>query len=192
VNSKTNGSHGIREELRGIVIFIAAIWAVFMLEVAVPQTEAWLGLVPRTLRGTIGIVGMPLVHASLGHLVANTIPLAVLLALLAGSRAESWQIVAGIVVIGGALLWAVGRPAIHVGASGLIFGLIAFLILSGLLEKRPVPLLVSLIVAVFYGGTLVWGMLPLGGGDISWDGHLCGAAAGVLSAYGLSEPKPPQ
>ena len=65
----------------------------------------------------------------------------------------------------------------------MIFGLITFLIASGLLERRPIPLLISVCVGFFYGGSLVFGVLPGVRSDVSWDGHLCGAAAGVLAAF---------
>ena len=78
-----------------------------------------------------------------------------------------------------------------IGASGLIFGLVAFLILSGLLERRIIPLIVSFAVGIFYGGTLLWGVLPTAGSAVSWDGHLCGAVAGGLAAWFLArEPRP--
>ena len=110
-----------------------------------------------------------------------------LLMLLAGSKDRPLQIVLVVVLVGGALLWLFGRPATHVGASALVFGLIAFLIVSGLLEKRVVPLLVSLIVGFLYGSTLLWGVLPQFGAQVSWDGHLCGAIAGGATAYALTK-----
>ena len=128
---------------------------------------------------------------NLHHILSNTLPLFILLILLAGSKARSWEVVVEIVVLGGSLLWLVGRPAIHIGASGLIFGLIAFLITSGLLEKRLVPLAIAVIVGFLYGGTLVSGVLPRIGSQISWDGHLCSAVAGVIVAYTLTREQRP-
>ena len=180
-----NASHTIREELYGIVAFIGIIWAVFLLTCAVPSLDSY-GVVPRTFVGLVGIPAMVFLHADLHHLLVNTIPLLILLVLLAGSKARSWEIVIDVTLLGGLLLWLAGRPAIHIGASGLIFGLIAFLILSGFLEKRIVPLIVSLVVGFLYGGTLLWGILPRIGSHISWDGHLCGAIAGGIVAYALT------
>jgi membrane associated rhomboid family serine protease len=134
---------------------------------------------------------MPFLHANLHHIVSNTVPLLVLLALLAGSKARSWMIVVYVTLLGGLLLWLFGRTADHIGASGLIFGLVAFLIVSGLLERRPVPLLVSAIVGFLYGGTLFWNVLPQAGSHVSWDGHLCGAIAGGIVAYVLTRPSQP-
>ena len=163
--------------------FVGVIWGVFLLDCALPYDLASFGLTPRTVRGLAGIPLTPFLHASWQHIISNTLPLVVLLVLLAGSRARSWLVVAEIVLLGGGLLWLAGRPATHVGASGLIFGLIAFLIVSGLLERRLVPLLIALGVGFAYGGTLLSGIVPRFGSHISWDGHLCGAIAGVLIAF---------
>jgi membrane associated rhomboid family serine protease len=144
------------------------------------------GVVPRTVGGLVGIPAAPFLHANLSHILGNTLPLFILLTLLAGSRARSWEIVVDVVLLGGLLLWVCGRSAIHIGASGLIFGLIAFLILSGFLERRIVPLAIAVIVGFLFGGTLITGILPQPGSSISWDGHLCGAVAGGIVAYGLT------
>jgi membrane associated rhomboid family serine protease len=185
-----NASHTIREELHGILIFIGVIWAVFLLSIAIPSLDSF-GVVPRTPLGLVGIPAAPFLHANLHHILGNTIPLFILLALLAGSKARSWEIVIEVVLLGGLLLWVFGRSADHIGASGLIFGLIAFLILSGFLEKRAVPLLVAVFVGFLYGGTLLWGVLPSLDPQMSWDGHLCGAIAGGIVAYGLTRQSRP-
>lgn len=181
-----SASHTIREELHGILAFLGVIWAVFLLSLAFPSLDSF-GVVPRTLGGLVGILAMPFLHANLQHILGNTVALFVLLALLAGSKARSWEIVVEVVLLGGLLLWIFGRPAIHIGASGLVFGLVAFLIVAGFLERRVVPLLVSLVVGFLYGGTLLWGILPRIGSHISWDGHLCGAVAGCVVAYALTK-----
>jgi len=183
----SNATHTVREELKGVLVFIGMIWAAFILNWLVfPIDFNSYGLVPRTTSGTSGILLMPFLHGSISHLLSNTIPLFVLLVLLAGSGARSWMIVAAIILIGGMLLWTFGRTATHVGASGLVFGLVVFLVLSGLFERRIVPLMMSLGVGFLYGGTLLWGVLPSAGSHVSWDGHLCGAIAGGLTAYLLT------
>jgi membrane associated rhomboid family serine protease len=180
-----NAAHTIREELTGIGVFIGAIWGVFAVSFAFPSLDHY-GIVPRTVGGLVGIVAAPFLHENLGHIVGNTVPLFILLLLLAGSKARSWAIVIEIILLGGFLLWLFGRSADHIGASGLIFGLIAFLLVSGFLEKRVVPLLVSLAVGFLYGWTLLWGIMPRFGSSISWDGHLWSAVAGAIVAYALT------
>ncbi|HJQ78748.1 MAG TPA: rhomboid family intramembrane serine protease [Lacipirellulaceae bacterium] len=175
--------HAIRDELSAVLAFVGFIWLVFIIEY-IPglQLENY-GIVPRTTAGLIGIVAAPFLHANLGHIINNTIPLTVLLVLLAGSRAASWAIVLSIVLLSGALLWLFGRPAIHIGASSLIYGLVAYLFVSGIREQRIVPLAIAVLVGFLYGGTLASGILPRWGSYISWDGHLFGAVAGALVAY---------
>jgi membrane associated rhomboid family serine protease len=177
----TNSSHTIREEINGVVLFVGAIWVVYFVSLAFPGLDHY-GVIPRTRVGLVGIPAMPFLHANLHHLISNTCPLVVLLILLAGSRAGSWEVVAIITLLGGALLWIFGRTAVHIGASGLISGLTAFLILSGFLEKRFVPLLIALVVGFLYGGSLVLGVVPRLDSQISWDGHLFGAIAGGIAA----------
>jgi membrane associated rhomboid family serine protease len=140
------------------------------------------GVTPRSLVGLVGIPLMPFLHADLKHLMSNTFPLTVLLLLLAGSKAKSWAIVTYIILLGGAMLWLFGRSVTHVGASGLIYGLIAFLLVSGLLERRIVPLVIAVVVGFLYGGTLLSGIVPSLRSHISWEGHLFSAVAGGLVA----------
>lgn len=184
-----NASHRFSEELSGIVAFIASIWAVSLLSLVFPSLDSF-GIVPRTLVGLIGIPVAPFLHANLGHIMSNTLPLFILLALLAGSKARSWQIVVGVILLGGLLLWLFGRSADHIGASGLVFGLIAFLLVSGFLERRVVPFIVSLAVGFLYGWTLLRGIIPRIGSNISWDGHLWSAVAGGIVAYAFTREAP--
>jgi membrane associated rhomboid family serine protease len=177
--------HTIRQEITGVILFVGAIWAVFLWSLLFPGVDEY-GVIPRRTVGLVGIPAMPFLHANFQHILSNTIPLVVLLILLAGSRAESWEVVVLVAFLGGLLLWIFGRPAIHIGASGLISGLTAFLILSGLLEKRIIPLLIALLVGFFYGTSLILGVIPRFGSQISWDGHLCGAIAGGIVAYALT------
>ncbi|MBM4089552.1 MAG: rhomboid family intramembrane serine protease, partial [Planctomycetes bacterium] len=137
-------------KLKSTLVFVGTVWAIHLLNIvlSLPMIDFPLdafGLRPRTLAGLPGIVTMPLLHASLGHLIGNTIPLLVLLVLLAGSRERSWDIVTGIILLGGGLLWLVGRDHVHVGASGLISGLVAFLVLRGVFEKRLAAVLVAVV-----------------------------------------------
>ncbi|RVU86135.1 rhomboid family intramembrane serine protease [Leucothrix sargassi] len=176
-----NYAHTVREELTSIIIFIGAIWLIFFLDLFMPLER--LGLIPRDFGGIIGIFTMTFLHGDLAHIMGNIVPLAVMLALLAGSRANSLLIVVMIVLIGGSLLWLFGRSGtIHIGASLLVFGLAVFLIVSGLLEKRLVPLVIAVFVALTYGGVLISGIAPWQKG-VSWEGHLFGGVGGAIVAW---------
>ena len=171
--------HKIREELKGIILFLVLIWGIFLLDRLLPLEQ--FGLVPRDLSGAIGILTMPFLHADFQHLIGNSVPLIILLCLLAGSRVSSFKTSVSISLLGGVLLWLFGRTALHIGASGLIFGLMTFLIFAGYFERRVRSILIAVLVGVLYGGTLLSGMLPRQG--VSWDGHLFGALAGFFVAY---------
>lgn len=176
-------------ELRTILIVVGVIWVVFFLSVGFDSVlpVANFGVHPRTWIGLLGIVTMPFLHASFGHLIGNTLPLIVLLFLLVGSRAQSWRIVLEIVLISGLLVWLLGRDANYVGASALIYGLITFLLLGGFLERRPIPIMVAAVTFLFYGGSLLWGLVPRPG-PVAWDAHLWGAVAGCIVAFHLARP----
>lgn len=175
------------KELQGIVWLIASLWIVYLSDVLLPINLTEYGLVPRTYRGLVGIPLMPFLHGSWGHLLSNTIPLCILLFILLSSRRDYLEVIVSIVIFGGLLLWCFGRGAVHVGASGLIYGLVAFLIASGFAEKKPVPIFIALLVGFLYGTTLLFGVLPTAGAAVSWDGHLFGAIAGVGTAYALAK-----
>lgn len=173
-----------RAELRAITVFVIIVWIVFLISRIFPAINQW-GLSPRRVLGLVGIASMTFLHKNLAHIGSNTIPLVVLLTLLAGSRANSLQVVISIIVLGGTMLWIGGTTGNHIGASLLIFGLITYLIATGLFEKKLISFSIAMLVGVLYGIPLVRGVLPdfFGNSDVSWDGHLCGAIAGVMVAY---------
>lgn len=163
-----------------ILVLIGGIVAVFLLEFVSPEEVLSHGLVPRTQEGLVGIVTMPFLHANLVHLLGNLVSLAVLLAFMLAFHSQKLIVdVVMIAVGGGLLLWLFGRPAVHVGASGLIYGLAGFMIVAGITQRRFLEVAGALAVAVFYGNSLFWGLLPFQPG-ISWDGHLAGALGGAI------------
>ena len=171
-----------RRELHLILGFVALLWAICLLDYLLPLELTQFGLVPRTLWGLLGIGTMPFLHGGIGHLLSNTFPLLILLGLLAGSRSNSVEVVLLLIIATGSLLWLCGRSMSHVGASGLVYALIGYLLAAGYWERRPVSIAIALIVLFLYGGSLLWGFLPLQK-YISWDGHLCGFISGLLVAY---------
>lgn len=175
--------HSITRDLLGVGIFISCIWVVFAVDYFLPLET--FGLVPRTARGLIGILTMPFLHGDFKHLLGNTIPLAVTLLLLAGSRANSGAIVALIALLCGIGLWLFGRTALHIGASGIVFGLIAFHVFAGIFEKRLKSVIIAAFVGLLYASTLLRGIIPFQQG-VSWEGHLIGALAGALVALMVS------
>ena len=177
----TNNTYTPTTILQNIILFVAAIWAIFLVDQLLPLSQM-LGLRPRSLGGIPGIVAMPFLHGGWRHIISNTVPLVVLLTLLAGTRKNSLGIIVSISLLGGVLLWLLGRGANHIGASLLVFGLAAYLIVHGIKTKSFVNILLSLLVAFIYGTTLLTGVSPMQKG-VSWDGHLFGAVAGGLVAW---------
>jgi membrane associated rhomboid family serine protease len=161
-----------------VLIIVLVMWLVWIVDAVVPADLNAFGLQPRTLGGLLGIPLSPFLHAGFGHLLSNTVPLVMLLVLTVSSRHRPWPVIAAIVLGGGTLVWIVGRNANHVGASGLVFGLIAYLITVGIRERQMVSVGIAVLVGVFFGGTLLGGVLPMFGSAVSWEGHLCGAIAG--------------
>ncbi|MBV7393226.1 rhomboid family intramembrane serine protease [Mameliella sp. DP3N28-2] len=170
------------ERFGWLIGLLAVIWGVEAVNLVTGyRLNDWFGLQPRTLSGLDGVALMPLLHGSVAHAAANTVPLAVLGGILVlTARQVAIMATLVIVFVGGLAVWLLGNPAIHVGASGLIFGWFGFLLARGVVERRPGPLAVAVGVAVVYG-TMIWGVLP-GQPGVSWESHLFGAGAGVLAA----------
>jgi len=149
------------------------------------------GVYPREMSGLKGILFSPLIHGGWKHLLDNSLPVLFLsLALFYFYRDIAWRIWFLIYLIGGILLWGVGRQAYHIGASGLIYGLAAFLFLSGVIRRVRSLMAISLLVVFWYGG-MVWGLLPFDV-EVSFEAHITGAVAGVLLAvvYRNEGPEP--
>jgi len=166
--------------LKSVAIFIISIWIVYFLSLVLPLRD--FGLIPRTLQGLIGIVTSPFLHVSIFHLLGNTLSFAVFaffLALLEGQKMFSK--IFFIAIIGGGLTWIFGRSANHIGASGLIFGLWGYLLLSGWFTRQIKYMLVSFILIGMYSG-MVFGLLPLRSA-ISFESHIFGFVAGVIVAW---------
>jgi membrane associated rhomboid family serine protease len=171
-----------------LIGFVAALWII--------QAANWassyafnptFGLIPRQASGLDGVVSMPFLHGSFEHLSANTPPLLLLGALLAATATRGLVAMNIVVVgLGGMLVWLLGSSAIHIGASGLVFGWFGFLITRGLVDRSPVTLGASVLVGVLYG-SIIWGVLP-GQPGVSWEAHLFGAIAGAVAACLIRAP----
>ena len=170
-----------------IGILLLAIWLVRLVDAIIPYALVDHGLVPRTLNGLQGILLMPFLHANFGHVLSNTISLAILLPLLIGLRKRPWTLVVFTSLASATLLWLVGRSHNHIGASGLVFGLIGLLIVNGFLRRSLLGVGVAVLVGVIFGGTLLSGLMPGGEENVSWDGHLCGFLGGAAIAYFAGE-----
>lgn len=165
---------------------VASLWAVFAVDSVLGGALLRFGVVPRTQDGLWGIVAAPFLHASLAHLTANTISLLVLgwLVMLRDPR-HFWLVAVCAMAGGGLAAWLLGAPgSVHVGASGVIFGFLGFLIFAGWWARSFGSIALSLVTTALWGG-LVWGVLP-GAPGVSWQAHLGGFVGGVLAARWFS------
>ena len=185
----------LRENLKGTVLFIAVIgvisfvgWVTFMLFGDVPLALTYWGIRPRTPVGLAGLLTAPFLHGSLFHLLGNmTFLFPFTLLTLTFYRRIAIGVMAGITVGGGGLVWLfadIGEVnGIHIGASGLIFGLFGFLVLGGIFRRNLKLIIVALLLAPFYTG-FVFGALPFFvNRNVSWESHLFGLLVGVIIAY---------
>jgi membrane associated rhomboid family serine protease len=145
------------------------------------------GIVPREVSGLDGIAWAPLLHAGWQHLVANTVPLLVLGFLAMAGGLRQWIAVTALIwLVAGVGVWLTAPPhTVTVGASGLIFGWLTFLLVRGWFNRSVWQILLGVVLFALWGGAL-WGLLP-GTPGISWQGHLFGAIGGILAAY-LARP----
>ncbi len=180
-----------------ILTFVALLYLIELIDHLAGGRLDDNGIKPLTSDGLWGIIVAPLLHANWEHLFANTVPLLVLgfLMTLAGMSRFIWA-TAIVWVVGGFGTWLIGNvgsscgPTDHIGASGLIFGWLAFLLVFGFFVRRVWNVIVGLVVLFAYGGVLLGAMPVLHQcGGVSWQGHLCGAVAGVAAAYVLSAPE---
>lgn len=150
------------------------------------------GILPRDPGGLWHVLTAPFLHANFGHLIANTGPLAVL-TFMGALRGVGRFLVATllIMVIGGGLVWLLGRGgSVHLGASALVFGNLAYLLGVGWWERTPGAIGAAALALFLYGGAL-WGVLPSHPG-ISWEAHLFGFVGGLIAAALLHRRRPPR
>lgn len=164
------------------LILIALIWGIKASELLLEISVTDYGIMPRSLKGLIGIITAPLIHADINHLASNSVPVLLLTTgLFYFYKNASLKVMLILYFAPGLLVWLVGREAYHIGASGLIYGLVTFIFFSGVIRRDPRSISLSLIVTFLYG-SLIWGVLPLDG-KISWESHLAGAAVGFICAF---------
>jgi membrane associated rhomboid family serine protease len=173
------------------VFFLIVMWLIKLSEVILETRFVELGMYPRHIKGLSGIIFSPLIHGDWSHLIGNSTSFMVLAtSLFFFYRKMALRIFTINYLLAGVLLWIGGREVWHIGASGVIYGLAAFLSLSGILRGDVRLLTISLIVVFLYG-SFFWGIFPVEN-HISWDGHLMGAISGVVLALFYRKHGPPR
>lgn len=171
--------------LRSLIIpltLVVLIWLVKSVEIFFDFDFSNLGIYPLKARGLPGIVLSPFIHGDLKHLFNNSIPILVLGSTLFYFYREVARTVLILsILITGIWVWVFAREAWHIGASGVVYSLAAFLFTSGVIRRHPRLMAISLLVTFLYG-SLVWGILPIRD-RVSWESHLMGLISGILLAY---------
>jgi len=160
---------------------VLLMWLVKWAEINFQLTFGSLGIRPLSFSGLIGIFTSPFIHGDLTHLINNSVPVFVLIALLYQFYKDVFSTILFLsILLTGVGVWLFGRPVYHIGASGLIYALAGFIFLSGIVKKHPQLIAISLLVSFLYGG-IVWGILPYKE-KISWESHLSGLICGFILA----------
>ncbi|MFJ6930050.1 rhomboid family intramembrane serine protease [Streptomyces nigra] len=166
--------------------WVALLWLLELADVVSGHALDGFGIVPRTPSELVDVVPAAFTHFGFAHVAANTVPLLVLgfLAALGGIR-RFLAVCALVVVADGLGVWLISPSGSNTaGASGLIFGLFGFLLVTGFVERRPLGVLVGVLVAAVWGGSMLAGLAPTQSG-VSWQGHLVGLVVGVVAAFVL-------
>ncbi len=177
------------------LMFVALILIVKAVEVVLGSSLSEYGMRPKSIDGLIGILTYPFLHKDFGHMFSNAIPLLFLgTALFYYYRKAGAIIFLQLFLISGIWLWFLAEEgSIHIGASGLVYGLTAFHVTAGMIKRNHRLMAFSLLVLFLYG-SLVWGVFPdfFPKRNISWEGHLTGMAAGILLAWFHRKQGPPK
>lgn len=172
----------LQKNLPFLLVILGLLWGIQIINFLLGYRLNRLGLYPRTVHGLLGIFFAPFLHGNFSHLFFNSIPLLALanLVLLAG-HAFFYRVTFLIIVISGILTWLFGRAGYHVGASALIMGYFG-LILANAYHETTFVTIISCVIGLYYFGGLLLHLLPTEV-EVSWEGHVFGFLAGVLTAF---------
>ncbi|WP_335988118.1 rhomboid family intramembrane serine protease [Glycomyces sp. MUSA5-2] len=183
-------AHPVRRALATWGALAALLWAILLTDLVLPAHLTQYGIVPRTLEGLVpGILAAPFLHADVAHLAANTVPLVVMGVICAlRDRRGMWTALAMSLVVSGLGVWLISPAhSVTVGASGVVFGLLGYLLARGVFMRRIGDLLIAVLVFAVYG-SLIWGVLPTSP-FVSWQAHLFGFLGGVAAAVAVARAR---
>lgn len=173
-----------RLALKLALAFVALLWIIELLNWGLDLQPEDFGVRPRELAGLPGILFAPLVHSGFGHLLANSLPLLILgTAMLYLYPKAAVRVLPAVYLGPGLAVWLFARGGVHIGASGLVYGLLSYILVAGLIRRDRRAIAASLLVCFLYGA-LVWGVLPIEPG-VSWETHLSAALIGLILGIAL-------
>jgi membrane associated rhomboid family serine protease len=177
--------------IRLVLGLLIVMWAVYGFELLLSIELSGFGLRPREGIGLLGLVTTPLLHGNFNHILSNSVPLFVGgVALLFLYPVAALRALPLIYFGSSGLAWLFARSSVHIGASGLVYGILAFVFVSGMLRRDVRSVGVSLMIWLLYG-SMIWGVIPSVEGT-SWELHLSGAMIGVIMAFLLKHhDRPP-
>lgn len=168
--------------LRKPLIFLLVIWAIHIFRMFISPVKYRMGVFPREIDGLIGIITSPLAHSDFGHLISNSLPMLVLMTILfLFYKRIAWPSFISIYILTGVAVWLLARPVYHIGASGVVYGLVSFIFWLGIFRRNIKSIILSLVIVILYSGYF-YGVLPNQEG-ISWESHLFGGVVGIIVAF---------
>ena len=180
-NESDRAQGNFRLALKVSLCFVLLIWIVALLDWGLGLDLTRFGVRPGSLSGLPGVLVAPLLHEDFPHLISNSLPLLVLATgMLYLYPQSSFKVIPAVYLGPGFAVWLFGRPTLHIGASGLIYGLAMYILVSGVIRRDTRAVSASMLVFFLYG-TLVWGFLPHKP-SISWETHLIAALIGLVLA----------
>jgi membrane associated rhomboid family serine protease len=183
IGSERNRAN-FRLALKITLAFVALLWLIQLLNWGFDLKLGRFGVVPRQFGGLPGVLFAPLLHGGFSHLMANSPPLLVLgTAMLYLYPHSTLRVLPAVYLGAGVAVWLFARESIHIGASGLVYGLVSYVFVAGVIRRDRRAVAASLLVYFLYG-TLAWGVFPIKAG-ISWETHLAAAVIGVILAIAL-------
>ncbi len=183
--------------LRSVIyplLWLVILWAIKIAEFATHSDWSYMGIFPLKLSGLLGLLFSPLLHADFPHIFANSLPIFVLgFLLFYFFRKIAFKVIVFSWLISGLWVWLSARPAYHIGASGVVYALTAFLFFIGIFKRNKSLMAVTLLVTFLYG-SMIWGVIPnfFPKEEISWESHLFGSIAGLILAVYFRKEGPEQ
>ncbi len=179
--SSPRAKRNFKLALKMALSFVGFLWIILIFDTVFGLGLTRFGLRPRHIEGLVGVFTAPLLHGGAEHMFSNTLPLIISLTTILYLYPRSAMRVIPIIWMGsGVLAWMIGRTSLHFGASGFVYGLLAYVFIGGILRLDMRSVAVSVMVWFLYG-SMIWGVLPIRP-NMSWELHLSGAILGVALA----------
>jgi len=175
-------NNGFFQQLLFPIGIVALMWLVKIFEVAKGSKLTRLGIFPRDWDGVVGIITAPFIHSDWQHLISNSLPMLMLMSIvMVFYKKVAIPSIVIITILTGFTVWLFARESYHVGASGVVYGLVSFLAWTGVFRRNLKSIILALVILMMYGGYF-HGIVPTKEG-VSWESHLFGGMVGIFTAF---------